>query len=167
MKKPTTRGLGAPRATLLGVPADSLRSWPLFVLFAALSLAACEQETDVGAPCTLQAPCTDRACGFGPTETHVDKSSSQCEDACLVHRLDNGTGGAVLANPEVLCDAAGQPAGCVTKAQLEDAVYCSCRCNGPKDAKGFCECPDGFECALVLSSGKPEDAGYCRKMPSN
>lgn len=51
--------------------------------------------------------------------------------------------------------------------QAQDAVYCSCRCEGPngETGDGFCECPSGFECAELvedLGLGKGQLAGsYC------
>lgn len=139
------------------------RATPLLSLVFLLTLVACGKETDAGSPCALKAPCQEGACGFAPTEIYIDRSSGQCQQACMVDRLDNGTDGAVPADPEVLCDSEAGPAGCVSKAQLEEASYCTCRCNAPKGAAGFCECPDGFACAQVTLPSADNDGMYCRR----
>lgn len=128
-----------------------------------LALAACGKETDAGSPCGLKPPCSNGVCGFAPSERYLDTSSDQCQQACLVDQLDNGTDGSVPADPEVLCDSAGKPAGCVSKAQLDEASYCTCPCNAPKGTSGFCECPDGFACAQVTLATKDNDGMYCRR----
>jgi hypothetical protein len=60
---------------------------------------------------------------------------------------------------------------CTTR-QAKDAVYCSCRCDGPdKDAR-YCECPSGFSCTpfpeLDLGAAVAKGSGnlsgsYCVK----
>jgi hypothetical protein len=51
--------------------------------------------------------------------------------------------------------------------QTEDAVYCSCRCDGPEKNARYCECPEGFQCErlvddLKITSGQAQLAGsYC------
>lgn len=57
----------------------------------------------------------------------------------------------------------------LVKRQTEDAVYCSCRCDGPDKNARYCECPSGFQCAklvddLKITSGAGQLAGsYCIK----
>lgn len=152
---------GEPQAIRTHARLAGLRLGSLLSVLAIPLASACDKETDVGAACTMQPPCSEGSCGFGPTETYVDRSSGQCEQACIVHHLDNGTLGSLPANPTVVCDATGKPSGCVTKAQLDDAMYCSCRCNAAKGEEGFCECPDGFACTEVLSGVPAKDASYC------
>lgn len=49
----------------------------------------------------------------------------------------------------------------------DDAVYCSCRCEGPDPNARYCECPSGFVCEELvdeLGLGKGQLAGsYCVK----
>jgi hypothetical protein len=144
------------------------RSWPsaarrngTLPLLVALLAWGCEQETDLGTPCTIKAPCANGVCGFALAESYVERPSQKCETACVVHRLDNGTRGAIPANPERICDAAGGPPGCVTQAQLDHSSYCSCRCNGSKGDDDFCECPDGFACTWLVPGVASGDGSYC------
>lgn len=48
---------------------------------------------------------------------------------------------------------------------IKEAVYCSCRCDGPDPSARYCECPDGFVCEKLvddLGLGSAELAGsYC------
>ena len=51
--------------------------------------------------------------------------------------------------------------------QTDQAVYCSCRCNGPEKNARYCECPEGFQCEplvddLKIPGGGGQLAGsYC------
>lgn len=49
----------------------------------------------------------------------------------------------------------------------DDAVYCSCRCDGPDDNARYCECPSGFSCVELVENlglGSGQLAGsYCIK----
>jgi hypothetical protein len=101
-------------------------------------------------------------CGFVATETYLDKSASSCENACIVRRLDNGTDGSIPANPEVKCDASGEPEGCVTQAQLNQASYCTCPCDGDKSRDHYCECPGSFACTEIVLG---EDSYCVRRQP--
>jgi hypothetical protein len=57
--------------------------------------------------------------------------------------------------------------------QTEDAVYCSCRCDGPEKNARYCECPEGFQCKelvenLKITSGQAQLAGsYCIRSGSD
>jgi hypothetical protein len=49
-----------------------------------------------------------------------------------------------------------------------DAVYCSCRCDGPDPAARYCECPSGFRCEELIREIGVEGRGqlvgsYCIK----
>ena len=49
-----------------------------------------------------------------------------------------------------------------------DAVYCSCRCDGPDPAAAYCECPSGFRCEELVREIGVEGRGqlvgsYCIK----
>lgn len=51
--------------------------------------------------------------------------------------------------------------------QTDQAVYCSCRCDGPDKNARYCECPEGFQCEelvddLKIGGGGGQLAGsYC------
>jgi hypothetical protein len=53
--------------------------------------------------------------------------------------------------------------------QTEQAVYCSCRCDGPDKNARYCECPDGFQCTKLVDELRiPNASGqlagsYCIK----
>lgn len=137
----------------------------------ALSVGACA-ENGVGDPCLPESiPCmTDpvtgvEVCGFDETESYVEASSVQCRSRlCVVHQLQG--------NPESVCPTdptVPQPPQCVAAQELDDRVYCSCRCDAPDDVKAagnfqFCGCPSGFECSEILALGGDGIRGnYCIK----
>ncbi len=53
----------------------------------------------------------------------------------------------------------------------KDAVYCSCRCDGPDPNARYCECPSGFTCEKLIDDlglGSAQLAGsYCIKNGTN
>ncbi len=55
----------------------------------------------------------------------------------------------------------------LVRRQADDAVYCSCRCDGPDANARYCECPSGFSCTKLVEDiglGKGQLAGsYCVK----
>lgn len=55
----------------------------------------------------------------------------------------------------------------LARRTADDAVYCSCRCDGPDPNARYCECPSGFICEELveeLGLGKGQLAGsYCVK----
>lgn len=136
----------------------------------ACGLMACAND-GVGDPCIPESiPCDGDNCGFSDSESYVESSSVQCRTrVCIVHKLQ---GGADLADPRDLVDRnegiPGRPAdgpAAVSKDQLEQSVYCTCRC---KDADGkkidTCNCGDfpGFECQEILTLGGDGIRGsYC------
>ncbi len=142
----------------------------------ALGASACANE-GVGDPCVPESipcddPVTNENCGFGPSESYIESSSVQCRSRlCIVHKLQ---GGAALADPRDLC---GQDEGidwvvggaqdsdgpnCVEQDQINQAVYCTCRCDAPKKTREFCECPSGYTCEEILTLGGDGIKGsYC------
>ena len=64
------------------------------------------------------------------------------------------------------CDAAGNPAGCITQDTLNNQVFCSCRCSVGADGQAntpLCACGDGFTCLddVVTTGGVGVTGGYC------
>jgi hypothetical protein len=132
----------------------------------AFGATACANE-GIGEPCIPESiPCSkDKGCGFGAQESYVESSSVQCRSrVCIVHKLKGGD----LADPRELCSnppAAGDNPNCVTNDQLDQSVYCTCRC---KDGKGKkvegCECEGEFKCEEILTLGGDGIRGsYCVK----
>jgi hypothetical protein len=145
----------------------------------------------VGDPCIPEDEYRTSFQGFGETEVNVESRSFQCETrVCLVAnfrgRVSCPYGQAALeSDPGVVDPAIGQ-AQCripgtkgtnanelisvPVEAQLierrpDDAVYCSCRCDGADSNARYCECPSGFECRELIQDlglGSEQLAGsYC------
>jgi hypothetical protein len=60
----------------------------------------------------------------------------------------------------------------VKARQASDAVYCSCRCDGPDAKARYCECPSGFACVklvdkLPLGKGGQLAGNYCIREGTN
>jgi hypothetical protein len=146
-----------------------------------LLVGACANE-GVGDPCIPETiPCstttndagvvTGKKCGFNVSESYIESSSVQCRSRlCIVHNLDNKSGGQVPADPTKVCGESpgqGQPAwtradGCVTEDELSASIFCTCRCDGPSTSVEFCSCPSGFSCQEILSLGGDGIRGsYC------
>ncbi len=136
----------------------------------ACGLMACANE-GVGEPCIPESiPCEGTGCGFKDSESYVESSSVQCRTrVCIVHKLK---GGADLADPrdilgvdeKVKGRAADGPAA-VSNEQLDQSVYCTCRCRNADGKKvEDCNCSDfpGFECQEILTLGGDGIKGsYC------
>ena len=149
---------------------------------------ACESG-GVGDPCTPEDEYQTSFSGFSVDEVNIESRSFQCETrVCLVDHFQGRvscpygqTDANLVAAPNdpSRCRVPGtsgdNPADAITvpvKAQLEerrpkDAVYCSCRCDGPDPNARYCECPSGFDCKELvddLGLGKGQLAGsYCQK----
>jgi hypothetical protein len=127
------------------------------------ALQACADE-GVGEPCLPERiPCSEtNGCGYDPAESYLESSSVQCRSRlCIVHKLDNGKG--TPGDPTDVCKGTAEDGdNCVPEEQLDQSVYCTCRCDGPKTSVEFCECPGGFECQEVLKLGGDGIRGsYC------
>ena len=124
----------------------------LAIALAALTAVGCQVEA-VGDPCT---PENVPPGGFLSGEAYLETSSVQCRTrVCIVNDLQG--------DPTRFCDV-DPTAGCVTQADVDNSVYCTCRCDGPAGAADFCTCPTGFACTQVLSSGGVGIVGsYCVK----
>jgi hypothetical protein len=143
----------------------SVNQW-FAIAFVGLGLGACE-DLGVGDPCIPERIPTG---GYDPSESYIESSSVQCRSRlCIVHQLDNGKG---KGDPSKLCnkkpeDLTGDEekdwdAQCVGEENLDESVYCTCRCDGPKTSVEFCECPGGYECAPILNLGGDGIKGsYC------
>ena len=83
--------------------------------------------------------------GFDPFEAYIESSSVQCETrVCMVYHYE------------------GDPKANADSAEVDDRVYCTCRCNSADTGFSECDCPDGFSCVDVLEQGGPGvRGGYC------
>ncbi|HEY6878512.1 MAG TPA: hypothetical protein VI299_10865 [Polyangiales bacterium] len=135
-----------------------------------LSLGAigCADE-GVGDPCTPETvPCDAKGqnCGYKNTEAYIEATSVQCRSRlCLVYKLDNGSEGMNPADPRKLSDKYPDDPNSVDLKDVQDSVYCTCRCRsggGVKSNQELCDCPDGFRCEDLLNLGGPGIiGGYC------
>jgi hypothetical protein len=145
----------------------------------------------LGDPCITQDEANPLFSGFAETEVNVESGSPSCSTGvCLVANFRGRVscpygqpddGKIVNGLPEVdpaqqRCQTTGPnpvPVQVPVRPQLvarspEDAVYCSCRCDGPDPTAAYCACPSGFECTKLVddygSAGGDSVAGsYCIK----
>lgn len=152
----------------------------------ALALAAGCTPGGVGDPCIPEDEYSDTFNGFQVTETNVESRSFQCETrVCLVNHFQGRVscllgqtkeeaetapqcaipGTQVQADPGHPDNIKVQVPSQLVSRQADDAVYCSCRCDGPDPNARYCECPEGFTCEKLvddLKLGGGQLAGsYC------
>lgn len=149
------------------------------------TLVGCEVG-GVGDPCIPEDEYTKGFSGFSVQEVNVESRSFQClTRICLVNHFQGrvscpyGTpgsdGNSRAAIPETppgctVPDNADQKVTAEVEPQLarrqaNDAVYCSCRCDGPDPSARYCECPSGFACRPLVDDLKLGSAqlvgNYC------
>jgi hypothetical protein len=153
------------------------------------SLAIACEAGGVGDPCI---PDPDEyvatLSGFSVGEVNVTSRSYDCESrVCLVNNFQGrvscpyGTNGPPElidpSQPETVShdDQCQLPGGLGTvqvpvrpqrlERRPEDAVYCSCRCDGADPNARYCECPSGFECRELVPQSDTGPSGragsYC------
>lgn len=141
------------------------RSLLLVSLCLAAFATACATPA-VGDPCLPEQVPED---GFVDSEAYVESSSVQCETrVCIVYHLDGDPrkdcqmrGGCVPTPGGNQCDGEGV-VRCASEGEVEQRVYCTCRCDSGNTGFAECECPDGFSCVDVLEQGGPGvRGGYC------
>jgi hypothetical protein len=124
-----------------------------------LSSVGCASPA-IGAPCLPEQVPEN---GFDDREAYVESSSVQCETrVCVVFKLRGDPRKDCV--PRQANQMTGDPGKmCVSGPDVEDRIYCTCRCRSPG---GFeeCECADGFTCVDLLEQGGPGvRGGYCIK----
>jgi hypothetical protein len=151
----------------------------LFLVLGAWSLGlpvGCDSDR-VGDPCVPEEEYTANFSGFAIEEVNTESRSFQCQTRlCLVNHFQ---GRVSCPYGQTQNDANGQSRCFVPDSQVpirqpvvpqllerraEDAVYCSCRCDGPDPAGRYCECPSGFACVELvpkLSSAQQLAGSYC------
>jgi hypothetical protein len=156
------------------------RSW----LLGAMSLGAIASAMsgchsgDVGAECLPEDEYSQDIQGFALDEVDAENRSFQCETrVCLVNHFQGRvscpygqTEQQAQSNPQCFVPDSSTPIRGAVSPQLlgrraRDAVYCSCRCNGPDHNARYCDCPSGFSCqdlVPALGLGEGELTGsYC------
>lgn len=166
-------------------------TFTLFVVaLAGVASSAC-QSGGIGDPCIPEDEYNRDFAGYQPTESNVESQSFQCETrVCLVANF-RGRVSCPYGQADPSKGSAGQDQTCylpgtqtgdanssvtvavdswIIKPQSrkpEQAVYCSCRCDGPDKAARYCQCPSGFTCQKVIDDigkGRAQLAGsYCIK----
>lgn len=131
----------------------------------------------VGDPCVPEDEYSPTFAGFALTEVSTESRSFSCESRlCLVNhfqgRVSCPYGQSAMPEGDARCFIPGsaEPVSALVQPQLldrraDDAVYCSCRCDGPDPGARYCECPSGFKCSRVvpeLALGRAQLPGsYC------
>jgi hypothetical protein len=153
------------------------------VAFAGL-LAGCTPG-GVGDPCTPEDEYLQEFSGFSVEEVNVESRSFQCETRiCLVNHFQGRVSCPYGNADSTIVKAKGEnPPGCIIPGdasspitaavdpqiltrRAKDAVYCSCRCDGPDANARYCQCPSGFQCTplvdeLGLGKGGQLAGSYC------
>ncbi len=165
----------------------SVRSMGLAALGLGLLSFGCKPG-GVGDPCTPEDEYQVEFSGFSVDEVNIESRSFQCETrVCLVNHFQGrvscpygqsetetpindsnirckvpGTSGTL---PEDLISVPTSPQ--IVDRRPDNAVYCSCRCDGPDPNARYCECPSGYACEKLvddLGLGSGQLAGsYCVK----
>lgn len=168
--------------------------WALGVTLGLGLLSMGCESGGVGDPCTPEDEYQREFSGYAASEVNIESRSFQCETRlCLVNHFQGRVScpygqrkseidAVEAARPgfdeSMLCHIPGtapnkdnrivpdvKPQLVTRKA--EDAVYCSCRCDGPDPNGRYCECPSGYTCTELLKDiglGDKELAGsYCIK----
>jgi hypothetical protein len=154
------------------------------------------QAGGVGDPCTPEDEYQRTFSGYAVSEVNLEMKSFQCETRlCLVNHFqgrvscpygqsDNAAKGLPLTATEAAqyqtekgyCHVPGTTTERIqvqVKSQYQgrrplDAVYCSCRCDGPDTNARYCKCPTGFQCVELLRTvsalpGQELAGSYCVK----
>jgi hypothetical protein len=160
------------------------------------------QSGGVGDPCTPEDEYQTQFSGYAASELNIESRSFQCETrVCLVNHfrgrvscplgqdenvVTNVAGAAPATGSALYKSACRVPGSSGTKAQYVEvpvqpqcntrkasqAVYCSCRCDGPDKNAKYCECPSGYSCqnfpefdlgAAVSASSGQLRGSYCIK----
>jgi len=141
------------------------------------------QPGGVGDPCTPEDEYDPAFPGYGVAEVNVESKSFQCETRiCLVNHFQGrvscrygqdsnmDTVKACYLPGSDKTVASNRISAAVTPQlhdrQADQAVYCSCRCDGPDKGARYCKCPSGFACQqlvddLQLGSNTQLAGSYC------
>ncbi len=162
--------MGDGQAMIRKITGFSLLATALLGLFP----LAC-QPGGVGDPCTPEDEYQTGFSGYDAKEVNVESKSFQCETrVCLVNHFQGRVSckyGQVAGAGN--CTVPGDPTRPITvevapqlaKRTADQAVYCSCRCDGDDKNARYCKCPSGYACDHLvdnLNLGGGQLAGsYC------
>ena len=167
--------MGDGQAMIRKITGFSLLATALLGLFP----LAC-QPGGVGDPCIPEDEYQQTFTGYDAKEVNVESKSFQCETrVCLVNHFQgrvsckygqaapaaDGTGATchVPADPNLPIKVKVDPQ--LTKRTADNAVYCSCRCDGNDKNARYCKCPSGYACSHLVDDlhlGAGQLAGsYC------
>ena len=127
-------------------------------LLLTFGLVGCEAP-GVGDPCVPEA--IPEGGGFNALEIYLETSSVQCRTrVCMVYEFAGDPSESFEA-----CEARGGT-DCAAKplqANIDERVFCTCRCDTTTQGASTCECPSGFSCEPILDEeAGPGIAGsYC------
>lgn len=117
------------------------------------------ETEDLGKSCTPIVP----EGGFDDRAAYVMTGASECATgACVVYKLRGDPSPDCTPRPPVA--ETGDPGlRCVSGDEVDQRVYCSCRCAGPEGDPGeLCDCPDMFSCVQLMTNAPPGvRGGYC------
>ncbi|MGC4089583.1 MAG: hypothetical protein QM756_17180 [Polyangiaceae bacterium] len=164
------------------------RTFTISGILTALALGALSAACTpggVGDPCTPEDEYLTTFSGFSVEEVNVESRSFQCETRiCLVNHFQgrvscpygNDKSTTVMNQQQhpPACIIPGDPSKQIEVAvdpqivqrRADNAVYCSCRCDGPDANARYCECPSGFSCTKLVEKFGFEKGGqlagsYC------
>jgi hypothetical protein len=160
----------------VGYDDERLRSKLGLAALFACALGAC--TSGGGDPCVPEEEYVQGFSGFSSEEADTESRSMQCETrVCLVNHFQGRvscpygqTEQQGTSEPRCFVPGSADPIRSAVSPQLlrrraDDAVYCSCRCNGADQKARYCECPSGFSCEEVVPKlGLGQDAlagSYC------
>lgn len=122
----------------------------------------CDSDS-VGDPCVPEDEYAATFSGFSVEEVNTESRSFQCPTRlCLVNHFRGRvscpygqTEEEARSDPKCFVPDTNEPirvpvAPQVLGRRADDAVYCSCRCDGPDPAARYCECPSGFACRELV-----------------
>jgi len=161
------------------VHSQPLHHWLPLLVLALLGCYSCG-KTDVGSPCIPEEEYDTEFAGFTKQGVGVETRSYQCESRlCLVNRFQGRVscpygqkkGADECATPDGLAPVTVAVAPQLATRPPEDAVYCSCRCDGPRKEGPYCACPEGFACYRLVADLPVADSelvgSYCVKNGTN
>jgi hypothetical protein len=138
------------------------------------------QPGGVGDPCTPEDEYNVGFPGYDANEVNVESKSFQCETrVCLVNhfqgRVSCKYGQAAVADGNCVVPGSdpADPKNVIQQVvspqlqsrQADNAVYCSCRCDGEDKNARYCKCPSGYGCLHLVDDlhlGGGQLAGsYC------
>lgn len=148
--------------------------WPLPLVCVVLGAFPGCPAQGVGDPCVPEDEYSPDFSGFAVSEVSTESRSFQCQSRlCLVNHFQGrvscpygqkpNEGRCQLPGSDTAVTAAVPPQ--LARRRADDAVYCSCRCDGPDPAARYCDCPSGFSCTRLvpeLALGSAQLPGsYC------